>query len=480
MKNQPVLISFLVFIVMTSCLCSPSGFLQRFQTQKVDDTVTPIPIISEPVETPTTLPEIEVTTIPQEKTSRHVEAITTGPWLIFSTQEDLWIANQDGTDINLLVAETRISQPLTELLQPGGSMLAVITQDKAIYSLSLVSIPDGKVEQITELGQEQSIDDIGSPAFEAMRAFTEQPTIAWSPDGLTLAFVGAMEDDIASIYFYNFATSTHSRAESEPVQAFRPSWSPDGQYLLFFTADTFGTGAGYAMDSLWSIQASDLTVNRLEDLKNSGGDEILGWADPSTVIVSSWNALCGNHSIRRLSITNGDSQILRKECYVDAAVNDIGGVLYGTGEHAWLIPPDKNKGSIVLDGVITDINWIPGNYIFQIFRQESPLISLDRLGKDMQEAPQVGINDVSMYGAIWAWTDSFSENPGVWTSGMGLETQKIFEGPAYSPIWDIDNNLLFASEDQLFRATFSTYQDANPVSDLPDTIIDSAWAGLTD
>ncbi len=469
----------LSLIMVTACLCSPGNFIDQL-IQPSNPTLTFEPEVEEEGVTTQQPDTVQDTPVPEETTPPEEEPFVESdePWLILAGEHNLWVVDSNGNDLQYLATDVVIRQPLFDLVQPGGYNLAVIQHQGEIYQLNLIRIPDGKSKFIVELVQEQEMGDLGSPAFEVYRAITEQPSIAWAPDGQTLAFVGMLEGDSAGVYLYDTASGEIESVGQVEGQAFDLSWSEDGAYLVFLSANTFGTGAGYAMNSLWLYQTAGSSLTRLLDLQDSSGEDILGWSGSSTLILSSWSALCGPNSIRRLSLPDGKSQMIRKECYVDAAVSDEGGILYGTGEHAWLVQPDKNKGTIILDGVITDINWLPHDCIFQLYRQENPLVSVDRWGRDKQTAPAVGINDVTMYGAIWGWTDSFSEDPGVWTSGMGLETQKIFSEASYSPIWTPDNNLLFAAGEQLYRATFLAYDDAAPVSDLPGTILDSAWVGF--
>ena len=340
----------------------------------------------------------------------------------------------------------------------------------------LVDLSTGSIQPVDQLTKDQPVDTIGTPPFEALRAITEQPSIAWSPDGMKLAYVASQEGSNADLFIYDLASGKSTQVEQDPSQSSQPMWNPSSSWLVFVTIDTFGTGAGFAMNSLWGYRVEAGRLTRINDLTSSSGEELLGWGSDDTLVIHSWNPMCGNNSLRRVNLSTGKTEMIRKECFTAAAVNDEGGILYGTGEHAWLVQAGQKKGNVILDGNITDINWVPADSIFQVFREEMPLLSLDRWGKDKQTAPENGIQDVTMYGAIWAWTDAWGEAPGVWTSGMGLETQKVFEGVAYSPIWTPHNDLLFVSEDKLYKATFLSYSDAAPIADLPDTIIDSAWA----
>jgi hypothetical protein len=461
----------LSMLFVTACLCSPGYWLAPRST------ATPLPTISENFNTPTseTIPTntTEATPIPEGTSSS-----SGGPWLLLRSMNTVYIADQGGSNLHPLLTDTASDELVSQLVQPGGNLLAAVFQHGDKFSLDLVQIPDGKRTEIAKLGQYRSADGPGSPGFDAVRAFTEHPAAVWSPDGQKLAFI-AQEGDYARLYVYSLSDGQTARADDIASQAFDPGWAPDGKHIIFFTADTFGTGAGYLMTGIWLLDTESMNVFSLQEYQNggSGGEELLGWADDSTAILASWGMECGPNSIRRVNITNGKVQMLRKDCYVDAAVSDQGGILYGTGERVYQILPDEVKGRPLMEGVTNSIDWSKRDYIYRIHFQEASMVTVDRIGKDKQTSPSTGAEDVSMYGAIWAWTSFNGEQPGVWTSGMGLDTQQIYTDPAYSPIWDKNNNLYFISNDQLWYASFPNYQDAAPVADMPDTILDHAWVG---
>lgn len=459
-------------ILSISCLCSPTSLLSRLKPTSIPTTY---PEILPPTATdlpPTTEPDL--TLLSPEPTKIKVDPDS--PYLILATADTLLITDENGDNLHTLVSDVVIAQPLYQLIQPGGHLLAVIQTTGAEYDLLLVDLSTESTQVIDQLTKNLPIDLAGTPEFEAMRAITEQPSIAWSADGLLLAYTAASEESGSNVFVYDHSNGKTIQIEQDPSQSVQPSWNSNGNWLAFLTVDAFGTGAGIAMNSLWAYQTGTEQTTLVADLSSSSGEELLGWSGEDTLVVQSWNPMCGYNSLRRVNLAYSKTEMIRKECFTSAAVNDEGGILYGTGEHAWLVPGDQKKGAVIVDGNIADIDWLHQDSIFKVTRGEMPLLSLDRWGRDMQTAPENGIQDVTMYGAIWAWTDAWGEAPGVWTSGMGLDTQKVFESPAYSPIWTPHNDLLFISENQLYRATFLSYADATPIADLPNSIMDSAWA----
>jgi hypothetical protein len=479
MKHNSVIVSIVLVLFVTACLCSPASFIQRNKqpTNSPQPTITTPTGIIEPSETPILIQEETPTDVEIIPTETQAESSQNpGPWLILSSQTSLWLANSDGSGIRPLIDHVNISQPLASLLQPGGTNLAVVTQKEGetSYDLNLVDIPSGHAAFVTHLGSYTASNGLDADA-EAVRAFTEHPAAAWSPDGTTLAFIGKIDGNTADVYLCDVKTHKITQINKDATQNFNPVWSPDGSSLIYFGAETFGTGAGYSMSGFWSVDTSTLKITQLADFHGSGGEEFLEWANPTTAILTSWNPMCGYNSIRKVNLTTQKVLMLRKDCYVSASAADNGSILYGTGEALWYIPPGQVKAQKIMDGIPNRVRWIPQDDIYAVDLQEGPTLTFDRNGQDRQEAPTTGMDSVSMYGAIWAWVNSTSEQPGVWFSGPGLTTTRIFDNPAYTPIWDAQNNLIFFTDSQIYRATFPTYTDVTEVGNVPDMILDYVW-----
>jgi hypothetical protein len=474
-----------LLILTIACMCVPSGFLQSSRNYATD--------VPEQTETATTAPEEptpeEPTTSPTEDTISTLtdmeqalgntdiltEALPDGPYLILASQESLWVANQDLSSIQVLTTNAVLTQPLSTLISPDKTRIAVPVRENEGLALYVFSTAGEYPQRVDALAFSGMAAQPGDADFDAMRALTEQPIIAWAPDSDHLAAVSNLKEGKTTVDVYAMSSSEIVEIKDFDGLAFAPYWSPDAKRIVFTTVESFGTGAGYAMKGIWQADPTSGEVSLVEDAANSSGEEFLGWFDDQTTYFASWSALCGPNSIRRINMDTLDQQLIRKECYVDAAVDDNGGLLYATGEHAYLLKPDKAKPEIIADGAFTQVEWT-SDFMFVIHREDAPLLTADRQGRDQQGSPETPMDDVSQYGAIWAWTDAYGEQPGVWISGMGIETRRIFSDPAFMPTWDKDNNLIFISQSQFWRATFDQmYEDVGPTVEIPGDIIDHAW-----
>lgn len=468
-----------LLILTIACMCVPSGFLQSSRNSATEAPEQTETATEEPAEV---TPEMSTTAPTQTEAEQELTnegiltyALSDGPYLILAGQDTLWIANQDLSTIEVLASNAIITRPLSSMISPDQSHIAVPVRENEGLALYVFSTAGEKPKKVADLSTTGLDAQPGDTNFDAMRALTEQPIIAWVPDSDRLAVVSNLQEGVTTVNVYALSSPDVVEFEDFDGQAYAPYWSPDGKRIVFTTVESFGTGAGYAMKGIWQADPSTGEVSLVEDAVNSGGEEFLGWFDDQTAYFASWNAMCGPNSIRRINLVTLDQQMIRKECYVDAAVDDEGGLLYATGQHAYLLKPDKAKPEIISDGAFTQIEWT-GDFMFVIHRQEAPLLTADRQGRDQQESPETPMDDVSQYGAIWAWTDAYGEQSGVWISGMGIETRRVFSDPAFMPTWDKDNNLIFISQSQFWRATFDQmYSDVSPAAEIPGDIIERAW-----
>jgi hypothetical protein len=468
-------IHFVVFtaLLISACMLVPPGLSQSSRP---------------PTETP-----LQATSIPRSPTAEVKPLVTPdtqndslndlGPWLVMSTDKGLWAANPNGSGLKQLLDNNLPSTRLQDAVQPGGSLLAVITSDSGTYhhmQLKLLSLPDGNLTPISALtsdATEKAADGgPGDPGFESLRAISEQGSLAWSPDGQKLAFIGFMDGPSADLYLYERSSGKITRMDKEPSEDFAPSWAPDGRHILFLGAESFGTGAGVSMTGVWSAAVDGAQVTRLYQPKSSG-ETIHGWMDRNTAVISSWGMMCGSAQLRFYNIANEEKRIVQKDCFSDAVVSPQGSVLFGSSQGLFVYAKNAKKATQLDEGNVTQLFWDANSQLAVARFEDGRLLTVDGDGKNMQVSPVNSINDVGAYGSNWAWS-SYSESlPGVWISREGQAAQQIFTQKASSPIWDPNNYLLFFSGRKIYRTHFPDYTDAVPVATLDASLQEIIWVG---
>jgi hypothetical protein len=159
----------------------------------------------------------------------------------------------------------------------------------------------------------------GEPAFEAYSAIQSIGSLAWSPDGTQLAFVAARDGDSADVYLFNRSDHSVTRLTEEAGHAFGLYWSPDGQFLEYLSANSFGTGAGAEMEGLWVYDFQTQQAILLESLE-SNGEDFLGWMDNSRFLINSWGRLCGGaYNLRIVDTASFDQEVIVEEGFTAAA-----------------------------------------------------------------------------------------------------------------------------------------------------------------
>ncbi len=499
-RQKKVILSVTLAILAMACMCSPTSLLM---------TITPSPEVSIP-ETVTSQPDIsptdtdtptDVAVVPTTIASS-VEGLQPDvPWLIISTDDGLWAANMDGSNLVKLAEKSYLEIDLQRAISSPAQKIAVLTSAQDYYhelALQVISLPGGEVVKnidLTTVDTEPGTDSApGDSSLEAMRAVAEQSSYSWSPDGTRLAFTAALDKPDADIYVYDLESQDIQKVSDDAGQDYFPSWSPDGKSVLYFEAEGFGTGAGYAMSGIWLAAADGSGAKKLAT-PTSSGEQLVGWRDNETAVLTSWSPAYGTNQLRLFNIRTQKQTVLVKGAVSGAAVAtgieaDSGAVLYGSEDGLYLLPPaattpQKLSGEkVYIYGYPSAIRWQEDGRIFIVYSEGGVISTFMADGSQRTDPPfnsSGGSLDVSSFGLIWGWTNKGGENEGAWISGPGLTDSQVLSGPASNPNWNIDNDLLFFVGQDLYRTTFNSYySDAAKVGSLTGNVIDTAWMGFSE
>jgi hypothetical protein len=325
----------------------PTNTPQPTATAKPMATATPIPATSLPTTSQTTATATAAATIAPHTT-------TNGPYLVFlrdrGNGQELVMMDADGKGeaafpfpIN---GNVYIPQSLSNLVSPDGSWLAFYTgsarqasgnvgTDTADLTLNLMSLgitsPAGSTKVVSRLlstdypanfvqaARELDRVDITAQALQDAFVYGITQSIAWSPDGLRLAFAGQMDGLSSDLYLYNAADGTIQQLSSGPEEVMWIAWSPDGKWILDASCYLVGEGMTY---NFYATSLDGQVVRRLlVDNRLAGG---LIWVNTHEFLTYQSENGRGNFGLVRVDVENGNVDKIWDGSFASLAVDPTG------------------------------------------------------------------------------------------------------------------------------------------------------------
>ena len=170
---------------------------------------------------------------------------------------------------------------------PDGQRFALAATVRGRPSLQIVNVDNGRNEREVPLRQ---LDEILNPS--------------WSPDGQKLVFT-AQIGGLTDLYIYDLAANELRRLTEDAFADLQPAWSPDGNSIAFVT-DRFGTSVenlSYSPLRLATINPSSGQISELPSL-GSGMQINPQWAQGGRVLYFLSDA-AGLTDVYRLEVASG-------------------------------------------------------------------------------------------------------------------------------------------------------------------------------
>ena len=302
----------------------------------------------------------------------------------------------------------------------------------------------------------------GETNFEIARALTQVDSLAWSPTGDRLAFMGAHQGSSSDLYLYDVAADAITQLSSGPSQAIKPAWSPDGAYIVHLGVSTLGSGAGYGVEGMWAARSGGEEIVTL-DLPDDSRDEVwLGWHGDHTLLTHSFNPSCGNNHLRAVDVATGESRTLWRADFDTATFDPTSGhVLFSLGGRSescafvtrpgLLLTHPRAQDSFVAHETpvesARDLGWSAPLDSF-VAAAESVLTITTTGEVHPLPSPIVTIPAISPDGVWAAW----ASEDGLWVGRVGEEAPQVYGDAAVLPRWTPGRSLLFFGADGLYHA----------------------------
>jgi len=183
-------------------------------------------------------------------------------------------------------------------VSPAGGWAAYRSgqKDLADLALELVHLPEGTRRAHLPLFSESVLKSLqaanqGGQLPAAVAAVTQPDSFAWSPDGRTLAFVGAADGPSSDLYLLDASSGQARRLTEGLNQVTRPTWSPDGLWVVFQEVTSFNGPPGWKLGAVWAAATDHNELRKLyAPPANSIGEAFLGWSAPDLLVVATQTA----------------------------------------------------------------------------------------------------------------------------------------------------------------------------------------------
>ncbi len=423
---------------------------------------------AQPFVTPTNVPAPSAlqtdTAVPPSPTE-----VISGPWLMLPGPDGLWAF--DTADGSFALVENRhllAPQDITAMPSPAGGSVAFITGVNGIEELTLnvISLPGLSLRTQQLIAPERyppANAQPGDPSVEAVRALFEVTSIAWAPDGQSIAFTGILEGPSADLYILPVDRPVLHRLTETQGHEIQPIWTSDGRHVVYAAVETFGTGAGYTMSGVWRANTDGSGSTLLYDTGESGGESFVGWLDESTLLVHSWSAVCGNEKLRKIDVESGIAAPVWEGPFNGVALDPrTGNILLSLDTFTANCSEAVEQGLYFISGtgnktvrITSDEAFLPNwDSVAGFFLARTPtaVLAVGPGGSTFQlQGPEPSLPAANRAGGF-AWASPIS---GIWIAHLNEEARQVYFMPAFIPVWSPNGNTLYFFAEGGFYAAFA-------------------------
>ncbi len=422
-------------------------------TITVEATATMIP---EPTATQTPIPSGPTMTPFAPSADRWVSLSDEGPWLVFKARKELngpsslaslFISNVDGSGRKLLGPG---SIPSSEVVvSPTGDRFAYILRDEdGEPHLVIRMVPSGEIETDIALISPEVIEAISEQdelEDQILQAVGGVDSLAWSPHGHYLAFIAALDGTNTDVNRFDTWSNNITRLTSNSMNAYFPSWSPDGEWVLHLKGESIGGLAEVNIAGMWVVSPDGSSSKRLYD---PGGevDFVVTWLDDASFLASRETSF-GPQDLMRIKLDGSRPRDIYTGAFAypervsfDDLMSAVAfnirstdpSVAAGTPAGIYLAALDDGIAELILPGDWRSVEWWQGKGVF-IANGEGGTVFIRRTGEVVKRMDDI-VDPVAL-SPEGGWMVSYGEGGvGVYTH-IGVFIQQVHEGAVTEVFW---------------------------------------------
>jgi hypothetical protein len=372
----------LSLVIIAGCVNSP-------ETQEIQTPVT----VAKTVMIHTTTPTV-TTTPSRTSTSTHTETPTIahphtptpqftstpvplsqiGPWVIYSTSNDLppSLCNLNGSGcIPVNMPDASWGWKLYDyIVSPAGGYLSLLAMESRYDpQIWIVKLPEQTIiRKIPLLAQKvrETLPEKLDPNYPSFYySLDDRQNVQWSPDGQFLAFVSAQDSTNSDLYLYNVNNDSIRKLSSENKSVSILGWSPGSNLLVYARVEDYD----YDYPNEISIEVADIGNNALSPIFSSeiedaySGNVIAGWTSDVSFLIFRYIYEAAPRYLRLVNIASNQVKTLFTGPFITVEVDEItGAVFFVSDEYKGEIGTFE-KGIFRLD-IQTGFYWLttPGEW----------------------------------------------------------------------------------------------------------------------
>ncbi len=325
MRAKSIALAFVIALLVLGCNASATVTPTPMPTESPVPTVqpsnTPEPTATQLIPTPTLTPE------PSLRTG--------GPYFAYFRQVDwtyqLVIMDADGVGRKIISLPPEIADvlpvkrfdPDMKFVSPDGKWLAFYTGSAGDYgkmpasgtsnlAINLLDLTTGEKQVVTPLLSKNYPDNFAEAArklndpyktaeslYDAFNNGIAQ-AIAWSPDGMHLAFAGQMDGLSSDLYVYDVETKAIRRLSSGDDELQWINWSPDGKWIVHSSVYSVGEGMTF---NVYAAAVAGTSVRSVST--NSLYTGVDKWLDSHRYFENDSQNGPGDYGLRLVDINTG-------------------------------------------------------------------------------------------------------------------------------------------------------------------------------